>query len=92
MSKQKKKDNPIRDPFGNMYWVIKSATGEQLRHRIDGPAVVKVNGTRQWWIEGKIVLEKNHPFVKLLKQYRLFSKWERGELTKDEKVLIKLSD
>ena len=67
------------------YWV----NGD--RHRLNGPAVIWNNGPIEWWIKDRRVREKDHPFVKLLKQYCLFSKWKRGELTEDERVLVKMS-
>ena len=65
-------------------------------HRLDGPAYqywfmseeLKIT---YWHICGKIIDEHSHPFVKLLKQYSLYDKWKRDELTEDEQVLIKLS-
>ncbi len=27
---------------------------EGKRHRLDGPAVVRVDGTQEWWVEGKL--------------------------------------
>ena len=60
-------------------------------HRLDGPAVERKNDQFGWWVNGKPVPEKDHPFVKLLKKYRLYARWKRKELTKDDWILIKMS-
>jgi hypothetical protein len=43
------KDGMIVDEYGNKYWYK-----NDLRHRIDGPAVIRSNGTKYWYFEGKL--------------------------------------
>ena len=66
------------------------------RYRPDGPANVGwyedgVVGYEDWYNNGKHVEMEDHPFVKLLNKYCLYSKWKCNELTEDEQILIKLS-
>ena len=40
--------NPRIDASGNKHWII---NGEY--HRLDGPAVERINGTKHWYIKDK---------------------------------------
>lgn len=62
-------------------------------HRLDGPAYQEWSCTgelilEEWWINNVRVNMLNHPFVKSLKNYRLYSKWRRGELNEEEHILV----
>ena len=66
------------------------------RHRLDGPAEQEwgMEGRleQEWWfINGDLITEEKHPFVIILKQHNLYSKWWRNELTEGEQALVKLS-
>ena len=38
------------DNFGNKYWY----NNEWLLHRLDGPAIERVNGSKVWYVNGKL--------------------------------------
>lgn len=41
--------NPTVDNFGNKCWY----NSKRLLHRLDGPAIERVNGTKAWLVDGK---------------------------------------
>lgn len=74
------------DAMGDQRWYR-----DGYRHRSDGPAVIRADGTELWYWQDNEISMQHHPFVQALHRYDLYSKWERNELTDDERTIIKLS-
>lgn len=44
--------NSYVDEDGNIFWYLPSKDRSHW-HRLDGPAIENISGTKQWWINGK---------------------------------------
>lgn len=49
-----REDGPAAESQGNKYWY-----NQGKRHRTDGPAVEFSNGSKEWWIDGEQLTEKD---------------------------------
>lgn len=45
--------NPRIDIFGNERWYLGSSFNK-IYHRMDGPAVEFINGTKEWYVYGEL--------------------------------------
>lgn len=49
-------DIPVVFPDGSKQWYLSNKL-----HRLDGPAIVKVDGTEEWWYNGSLQKSKINP-------------------------------
>ena len=53
----------IVNGYGDKYWFL---NGEL--HRVDGPAIERANGNKEWWLKGKNFKTKESWFKALKKE------------------------
>ena len=60
--------NPIIDQDGNKRWHDQQGQ----RHREDGPAFEAVNGSKEWWLNGKQYTEEEYVMIQFIKGVNVY--------------------
>jgi hypothetical protein len=82
--------------YGNKHWFL-----NDIRHRVDGPAVESANGYKEWWLNGELH-RVDGPAIKwsfaredwyLNGNYYTFDDWLKANkyISEEEKLMLKLT-
>jgi cold shock CspA family protein len=65
----------IKFPDGSKGWFVNGQA-----HREDGPAIIRMNGDKVWFLSGKKLSKKDFDSIEMVKQFQAYSLFTPKEL------------